>query len=359
MRGSPRGSLKPDPGTLVLTPGIRGDDGLSLLSREVAGALRKIQGESNVQVWSLTDDPHLDDGIRSAGGSRLQFVAWAMAEGWAGQRGRRVVTLHAHLLPVALPLVQRGAHLIHLVVGIDAWKPLTAFQAAALRRAWRVAAISHHSAAEFRRANPWYPGIGIPICHPGLPDLEDEPSTVDGSYALIVGRMSREERYKGHDLLIEQWNELRVRVPRAELVVVGGGDDRPRLEEKSKSLGLGNAVRFLGKVPGPELRRLYRECAFFVMPSRREGFGFVFLEAMRAGKACIGARGAADEIIEDGVTGHVVDLSDPQALLGAMEKLWSHRERRAEMGASGRCRFQALFTRDRFEERFRELLREG
>jgi phosphatidylinositol alpha-1,6-mannosyltransferase len=270
-----------------------------------------------------------------------------------------VITLHAHLLPVALPVVQRGAQLIHFVVGIDAWKPLSTFQAAALRRAFRVAAISRHSADEFRRSNPWFPETEIPTCHPGLSDVEDEASSVEGTYALIVGRMSSEERYKGHDLLIERWGELQARVPGASLVVAGGGDDRRRLEEKAKALGLENAVRFLGKVPEAELRRLYRECAFFVMPSRREGFGFVFLEAMRAGKACIGAHGAAEEIIEDGGTGYVVDPSDPQAVLAAVERLFREPARRREMGETGRRRFQALFTRARFEERLRRLLGEG
>jgi phosphatidylinositol alpha-1,6-mannosyltransferase len=323
----------------------------------VSHALRKIQGGSCVEVWSLTDGPP-DDGGRGAGGSRFRFGAWGIAEGFTSQRGRQVFTLHAHLLPVALPLIQRGAHLIHVLVGIDAWKPLTKFQAAALRRAWRVVAISHHSGLEFRRANPWFRAPGIPVCHPGLPDAGDDTGR-DGSYALIVGRMSSEERYKGHDLLIELWRELLARFPGAELRVAGGGDDRLRLEAKARSLGLESAVRFLGKVPDAELRRLYRECAFFVMPSRHEGFGFVFLEAMRAGKACIGAKGAADEIIEEGVTGYVVDPSDSRAVLAAMEKLWRDPAGRAEMGASGRRRFQKLFTRDQFAERLGRLLREG
>ena len=342
--------------TLVLTPGISGADGISLLSREVVSALARMEPESEIEVWSLTDG--LADGfsVRSAGGNRLRYGAWGLEESLFPQRGRSVVTLHAHLLPVTLPLVHRGAHLVHFVVGIDAWKELSRLQSAALRRASRLVAISRHSASGFRKANPWFGDYDIPVCHPGLPKIENEPEGVGGAYALIVGRMSREERYKGHDLLLEIWGELRIRHPGAELLVAGGGDDRPRLEEKAKRLGLGGAVRFLGKVSSEDLDRLYHGCAFFVMPSRHEGFGFVFLEAMRAGKACIGARGAASEIIEDGVTGYVVDPNDPAAVTSAIEKLWIDPLARERMGAIGRQRFRARFTRERFEERLRALI---
>ena len=343
--------------TLVLTPGIVGDDGISLLSREVVSALAPQKAEPKIEVWSLTDRPVEGSSVRSAGGSRLRYGAWGFEEGFLPQRGRTVVTLHAHLLPVALPLVHRGAHLVHLVVGIDAWKPLSRLQAAALRRASRVLAISGHSATEFRRANAWFEGSEIPVCYPGLPEIENEHESAGGDYALIVGRMSREERYKGHDLLLDIWGEVRIRHPGAELLVAGGGDDRPRLEEKAKLLGLGGAVRFLGKVSPEELDRLYRGCAFFVMPSRHEGFGFVFLEAMRAGKACIGARGAASEIIEDGVTGYLVAPDDPGTVTSAIERVWIDPLAREQMGSMGRQRFRACFTRGRFEERLRALIK--
>jgi len=341
---------------LVLTPGIRGDDGISLLSREVVSVLERLEAASPVEVWSLTGETDPASPERAAGGSRLRYGAWALAEGFLRQRGRSVVTLHAHLLPVALPLVLRGAHLVHFVVGIDAWKPLSRLQAAALRRASRIVSISRHSATEFRRANPSFGDFEIPVCHPGLPDVENEDGSTGAGYALIVGRMSREERYKGHDLLLDVWGEVKTRHLGAELLVAGGGDDRTRLEEKAKRLGLGAAVRFLGKVSSEELDRLYRECAFFVMPSRHEGFGFVFLEAMRAGKACIGARGAASEIIEDGASGYVVDPGDPGAVLSAIEKLWIDPAGRERMGSNGRQRYRARFTRERFEERLRALL---
>ena len=86
-------------------------------------------------------------------------------------------------------------------------------------------------------------------------------------------------------------------------LVVGDGSDLSRLQSKAVRLKLGNAVEFAGNVSEERLYAFYRDCSFFVMPSRAEGFGLVFLEAMRAGKPCIGAEGAAAEIIEHGVCG--------------------------------------------------------
>ena len=87
--------------------------------------------------------------------------------------------------------------------------------------------------------------------------------------------------------------------PGARLVVAGDGDDRPRLEARAAALGLGGAVLFTGFVSEATLAELYRRAAVFVMPSLGEGFGLVYLEAMRAGKPCVAARGsAAEEVVE-------------------------------------------------------------
>jgi glycosyltransferase involved in cell wall biosynthesis len=130
------------------------------------------------------------------------------------------------------------------------------------------------------------------------------------------------ERYKGHDLLLEIWPKLVEQVSDAALFIAGDGNDRERLETKAVGLGLKDSVKFLGRVLDQTLEDLYRDCLFFVMPSRHEGFGLVFLEAMQAGKTCIGGMGAAAEVIEHGVTGLVVDPGDAEQVLGAVLRLF-------------------------------------
>jgi phosphatidylinositol alpha-1,6-mannosyltransferase len=168
--------------------------------------------------------------------------------------------------------------------------------------------------------------------------------------------MSSEERYKGHDELLQAWSRVRAAVPGARLVVVGGGDDEARLSAKAKALGLDAAVRFEGRVDDARLASLYRDASCFVMPSRDEGFGLVFLEAMRAGTPCIAARGAAEEIIEDGVSGLIVNSADPEALGSAVIRLLRDRALRDALGLTAARRVAERFEAPHFAARLLQLL---
>jgi phosphatidylinositol alpha-1,6-mannosyltransferase len=101
--------------------------------------------------------------------------------------------------------------------------------------------------------------------------------------------MSADERYKGHDQILDAWPVVRSRIPDARLVIVGDGDDAPRLRAKAASLGLAASVLFTGFVTEAQLAALYQKASVFAMPSREEGFGLVYLEAMARGVPCIGS----------------------------------------------------------------------
>jgi glycosyltransferase involved in cell wall biosynthesis len=115
-------------------------------------------------------------------------------------------------------------------------------------------------------------------------------------------------------------------------------------------------VTFLGRVDDEVLQREYQRCTAFVMPSRDEGFGFVFVEAMRAARACVGGHGAAAEIITDGETGLLVEPDSRTQLLQAVVRLLGDRPATAAMGECGRARFLQQFTEARFRDRFMALL---
>jgi phosphatidylinositol alpha-1,6-mannosyltransferase len=96
------------------------------------------------------------------------------------------------------------------------------------------------------------------------------------------------------------------------------------------------------------------------MPSRGEGFGLVYLEAMAHGLPCIGSvHDAAGEIIDDGVTGHLVNQSDPRELGATLLGLLGNHERQLEMGANGRRRYERDFSYDAFSRRIVGLLEES
>jgi len=241
-----------------------------------------------------------------------------------------------------------------VLCGIEAWVPLGVTQRWALKGS-RLTAISQHTVDRFKAANAWLKHADITVCHPGLAAAAAAaPRPGPSPIALIVARMSASERYKGHDALLEIWPHVVARHPDAVLAIAGDGDDRARLEARAAPLG--SHVRFLGRVSDQALDALYRDCAFFVMPSRDEGFGLVFLEAMRAAKPCIGGAGAASEIIQHGVTGLIVDPADSAELLDAMLRLYAEPETCAQFGKAGRERFLAEFTDRHFQARFARII---
>lgn len=251
------------------------------------------------------------------------------------------------LLPPAL----RSPYLICLL-GIEVWRRLEPARKRALDGAAIRLSISRYTLA---RAREFHPGLSAEI----LPLALEERSPAgdadralleragDG-FALIAGRMAESERYKGHDALLEALP----RAPEARLVIAGGGDDRPRLEAKARALGLADRVLFSGFVSEATLAALYDRSALLAMPSRGEGFGLVYLEAMRAGRPCLAARGsAADEVIVDGETGRLVDPEDREEIAASLRLLLGSPETARRMGEAGRLRWRREFGYALFRDR--------
>jgi phosphatidylinositol alpha-1,6-mannosyltransferase len=344
--------------SVLVTPNFLGADGVSALSREIAGAL-----PVPAAVLSLHDPSAGRLGLEMIGanGSRGLFLAAAARLSLRCSSDTEIVCSHLQLAPAAAAVAWRGGRVTVVLCGIEAWVPLRKAQSWALRRGALVA-ISRHTVDRFKDANPAFAPVDVTVCHPGLPDASHprtERMDPAGSPALIVARMSAAERYKGHDALLDLWPDLLARRPDARLVIAGDGDDRHRLESRAQSLGLSNAVTFVGRVSDARLNELYDECRFLVMPSRDEGFGLVFLEAMRAGKPCIGGRGAAAEIIEDNVTGLIVDPGSRDDLPAAVLRLFDEPDTCCRFGAAGRDRFLSTFTAVCFRTRFVQAMERG
>lgn len=248
--------------------------------------------------------------------------------------------------------------------GIEAWSAtLDAERRAVLREARVRIAISPHTARRVAMAHPDLPAIDT--CLLALLPDDEHPDRVPadvlvdyGPHAVvIVGRMSSTERYKGHDQLLLAWPRVLTEIPDASLVMVGRGDDVERLRTKAAALGLGRSVYFPGFLPDAALRALMRNSAVFAMPSRGEGFGLVYLQAMRAGVPCLGSRDdAAADVIVDGETGLLVPHQDPDAIAGALLRLLTDETMRRRMGDAGRRRYENTFTYPRFRARLASIL---
>jgi phosphatidylinositol alpha-1,6-mannosyltransferase len=248
-----------------------------------------------------------------------------------------------------------------MVYGIDGWSPVSGLRRRGLRGAGRLLYISEYTRQRSQEANPWLSAVPSEVCHLGL--LPDAPchtpdeSALPGDirslarvpFALMIGRILSQERYKGHEELIRVWPEVQRRRPGLRLVLVGEGSDRARLENLARQLRAD--AHFLGAVDEPVRDWLLHHCRCFCMPSRGEGFGLVYLEAMRAGKPVLaGDADAAREVVVDGVTGRTVDAACPTDLLdGILDVCGAQAD---HFGRAGRQRYLECFTYERFVRRF-------
>ncbi|HET9470933.1 MAG TPA: glycosyltransferase, partial [Usitatibacter sp.] len=132
-------------------------------------------------------------------------------------------------------------------------------------------------------------------------------------------RMSELERYKGFDEVIGVLPRLVRRFPRLRYLACGDGLDRARLEARVDELGLREHVVFAGFVPEDRKADYYRLADAYVMPSRGEGFGIVFLEAAACGLPLVGSKAdGSREALLDGRLGRLVDPDDQDEIEAAV-----------------------------------------
>ena len=173
----------------------------------------------------------------------------------------------------------------------------------------------------------------------------------------VVLAASRLERLKGLDLLLEAFAQLRTRPGFDDLLLLCAGDDsfdgrreadhpggeRGRLEALAQTLGVADAVRFLGPVESDELAGLYALADVVAVPSRTETFGLVALEAHASGTPVVAcAVGGLVETVADGVTGRLVHSRDPGEFAAALADVLGDPGRRARLGEAARERAAEL-----------------
>ncbi|MEH1777367.1 glycosyltransferase family 4 protein [Nostoc sp.] len=125
---------------------------------------------------------------------------------------------------------------------------------------------------------------------------------------LTVTRMGRMAQYKGYDQILHALVKIRFHIPNVRFILAGKGDDLPRINALVSSLNLQDCVTIAGFVPDEELCAHYNLCDVFALPSKGEGFGIVYLEALACGKPVLAGNqdGSIDPLAE-GKLGCLVD----------------------------------------------------
>jgi mannosyltransferase len=180
-----------------------------------------------------------------------------------------------------------------------------------------------------------------------------------GRYA--IGCFGRVRAQKGSDVFVDAMCRLLPHYPDFTAVMVGAVTPEQQgfasdLTKRIEVAGLQSRVVITGELAIEEVQRWYRRLTIYAFTSRSEGFGLTLIEAMSVGAALVASRaGAAELVVEDGVTGALTQPGDVDALVAALEPLMRDPVSAAEMGERGRARVVEKFSLDAEANRIAEV----
>jgi len=182
-----------------------------------------------------------------------------------------------------------------------------------------------------------------------------------GRYA--IGCFGRVRAQKGSDVFVDAICALLPRYPDFTAVMVGAITPEQAmfandLKKRIEAAGLGSRIVITGELSIEEVQRWYRRLTIYAFTSRNEGFGLTLIEAMSVGAALVASRaGAAELVVEDGMTGVLTPPGDVDALVKALEPLMRNPASAAAMGERGRARVLEKFSLDAEASRIAEIYR--
>jgi len=236
------------------------------------------------------------------------------------ERPNLIVSTHANFGPIArIAQLSLGTPYILVAHGVDAWQINDVTRLRALQKANLVLAVSRYTRDRLINEaglnanrvkilpNTYDPDrFAIAPKPPRL--LQKHGLQPQTPVILTVCRLDETEGYKGYDQIIKALPKIRQEAPNTRYLLVGKGTDRPRIEKLIAEVGVREAVILAGYVPDDELTEYYNLCDIFAMPSRGEGFGIVYLEALACGKPVLaGNRDGSRDALADGELGLLVD----------------------------------------------------
>ena len=362
------------PRIVLWLPGLADFGGIQRHNRTLCRVLKEYAASRSVRVEIVSlrdpadwyDERYLTQPVNGCDGNRYRFAAQALAS-----LVRPIDLLLVGVVdfgPLVIParLLRPHMPILTIAYGIEVWKRRSLMERAALRYADRIMAISAYTARQVveRQGTKQTKVRVVPI--PLDPDFRAAAEAwrrtngvIQHANLLSIARMSSYDREKGIDCVIAALEYVRAYAPDVTYTVIGDGDDRPRLEQLAVQRGVATHVRFAGRIPDDQLHAYLSGADVFVLPSRKEGFGIVFLEAMHYGKPVIaGAHGGSPEVVIDGETGLLVRNGDIAELALAIVALLQDVPKRDALGDAGKRRVDVTYAYRSFSDAITQMLDE-
>jgi len=305
--------------------------GIQALSRFLVRALRECLPDAEIVVFTKNDRSVPDPEENTV--TRFSTVGWwAPSQRTAAftvellrcavrQRPDLIITTHVNFTPIAHWLKKSfKIPFIALGHGVEVWQIQSIRVRRALRSADRLLAVSEFTRK--RMANALSISSNAIEMLPNTFDMQKfelgpKPHFLlkryglrhDQPVILTVARLSSVEQYKGYDQVLRALPAVKRVLPDVRYILGGRGPDRSRVLQLISELGVTDSVILAGYIPDYELSSFYNLCDVFAMPSRGEGFGIVFLEALACGKPVIA--GNTDGSVDAALNGRLGVLVDP------------------------------------------------
>jgi glycosyltransferase involved in cell wall biosynthesis len=316
-----------------------GEGGIQSYVKDIFRAYQELSPDYQAEVLLLRDsheysNPFASDSLRfhycqhqSPQIGRIK-IAGVLLKFLLQKRPQRVFCGHINLAALVQTLCQPlGIPYTILTYGKEFWEPLKDRELRALANAeeiWTISRYSRDRACAVNRIDPRKVKM-LPCAIDGdkftpgakRSELVAKYGLSDAKVLMTVARLWSGDIYKGVDVTIRALPKIAQVFPEVKYLVIGRGDDQPRLAQLAQDLGVSDRVVFAGFVPTEQLVDHYRLADAYIMPSQ-EGFGIVYLEAMACGVPVLSGDddGSADPL-QDGKLGWRVPHRNPEAVAAA------------------------------------------
>ena len=314
--------------------------GIEKVCRTMARALSDLTMDAGLKMLSMYDrNEDLDhryireENFLAFSKNKFRFLSAALIKGiWA----EKVILSHINLLAIGLLIkkISPKTEIILLAHGIEVWGELNSWKKNFLRKGCQVWAVSHYTAGIMKDKHA-IPSKNIHVLNNALdpffkiPKIKERPDALVYKHGIFesdpilftLTRLSSSELYKGYDLVLHTLPEVIQVYPTLLYFIAGKADseEQERLEKLIEELNLQNNVILLGCIPDSKVSSYYQLADIFIMPSRKEGFGLVFIEAAACGSKIIAGNldGSRDALL-NGKLGTLVDPIDREKIKEAI-----------------------------------------
>jgi glycosyltransferase involved in cell wall biosynthesis len=340
-------SAFPEPKIHFWAPGLSDfKGGIQVFSGFLLDALQTLYPKVKYDVflthdrtWPLNLSPNVQFHTYGHWPMPLRTKAFAAAVILQGlwQRPELVITTHLNFTLAAYQL-KRIANIPYWTIahGFEAWEINHPQLRQALQGADRILAVSQYTKDQLIQnvgidprqieilPNTFHPDrFQIQPKSPEL--LKKHGLRIEQPVILTVNRLAAGESFHSYDQILQALPAIRQKVPNVHYVIVGTGDDQPRLERLIHQDNLEDCVTLAGFVPDESLSDYYNLCDVFAMPSRLEGFGIVYLEALACGKPVIAGLDGGLDALGHGELGVNLDPEDIPRLAQELIAILQHR----------------------------------